>query len=83
MCLRQPSKSKPYQAQVRHSGKTVHVGLFATAEEAALLYASRGHQKGGRRRVGLQQLRGSEWQQQGLQLQSGLRRSIERTDGNI
>ena len=32
-------RSKPYQAQVRRGGKTVHLGIFATAEEAALCYA--------------------------------------------
>ena len=32
-------KSKPYQAQVQRGGKTVHLGRFATAEEAALCYA--------------------------------------------
>eukprot|EP00964_Phaeocystis_antarctica_P027292 scaffold15384_cov52-Phaeocystis_antarctica.AAC.2 len=31
--------SKPYQAQVRHGGKMVHLGRFATAEEAALCVA--------------------------------------------
>ena len=33
------SKSKPYEAQVRHGGKMVHLGRFATAEEAALCVA--------------------------------------------
>ena len=33
------SKSKPYLAQVRRGGKTVHLSRFATAEEAALAYA--------------------------------------------
>ena len=37
--LSQTSKSKPYQAQVRHGGKMVHLGRFATAEEAALCVA--------------------------------------------
>ena len=37
--LSQTSKSKPYQAQVRHGGKMVHLGRFATAEEAALCIA--------------------------------------------
>ena len=32
-------KSKPYQVKVRRGGKTVHLGIFATAEEAALCYA--------------------------------------------
>jgi len=32
-------KSKPYQAEVRRGGKTVHLGSFATAEEAALVVA--------------------------------------------
>ena len=32
-------KSKPYQAQVTRGGKTVHLGCFTTAEEAALCYA--------------------------------------------
>jgi len=33
------SKSKPYQAHVKRGGKEVHLGGFATAEEAALCYA--------------------------------------------
>jgi len=32
-------KSKPYHAKGRRGGKTVHLGVFATAEEAALCYA--------------------------------------------
>eukprot|EP00964_Phaeocystis_antarctica_P033719 scaffold19124_cov62-Phaeocystis_antarctica.AAC.1 len=32
-------RSKPYQAQVRCGGKSVHLGYFATAEEAALCVA--------------------------------------------
>ena len=34
-----PGLSKPYQAQVRRGGKTVYLGYFATAEEAALCVA--------------------------------------------
>ena len=34
-----PGLSKPYQAQVRRGGKKVHLGSFATAEEAALCVA--------------------------------------------
>jgi len=33
------SRSRPYQAQVRHGGEKVTLGSFATAEEAALAYA--------------------------------------------
>jgi len=33
------SKSKPYRAQVKRGGKLVHLGSFATAEEAALCVA--------------------------------------------
>ena len=35
----QPGKPKPYQARVTRSGKGVHLGCFATAEEAALCVA--------------------------------------------
>tara|TARA_B100000795_G_scaffold31010_1_gene20442 strand:+ start:1029 stop:1337 length:309 start_codon:yes stop_codon:yes gene_type:complete len=35
----QPCKSKPYKAEVRHGGKIVYFGSFATAEEAALSVA--------------------------------------------
>ena len=35
----QNSKSKPFQAQLRRGGKHVHLGSFATAEEAALCVA--------------------------------------------
>ena len=31
--------AKPFQAAVRRAGKNVHLGYFATAEEAALAYA--------------------------------------------
>ena len=34
-----PCRPKPYQAQVTRGGKTVHLGMFATAEEAALCIA--------------------------------------------
>ena len=34
-----PGKSKPYQARVMRCGKKVHLGYFATAEEAALCVA--------------------------------------------
>ena len=34
-----PGRSKPYQAKVRRGGKDVHLGYFATAEEAALCVA--------------------------------------------
>ena len=37
--LDQRVKTKPYAAQVRREGKMVHLGLFATAEEAALCVA--------------------------------------------
>ena len=35
----QRAKTKPYQAQVKRGGKHVHLGTFATAEEAALCIA--------------------------------------------
>ena len=37
--LHYPGQPKPYQAQVRRGGKTVYLGSFATAEEAALCVA--------------------------------------------
>ena len=37
--LSHPGKPKPYKAQVKRSGKDVHLGTFATAEEAALCVA--------------------------------------------
>jgi hypothetical protein len=37
--LARPGKPKPYQAQVRRNGKEMHLGSFATAEEAALCVA--------------------------------------------
>ena len=36
---RKPNLNKPYQAQVWRGGTLVHLGCFATAEEAALCYA--------------------------------------------
>ena len=33
------SKSKPFQAQLKRGGKRGYLGLYATAEEAALAYA--------------------------------------------
>ena len=35
-----PGRTKPYQAEVWRGGKDVHLGNFATAEEAALCVAS-------------------------------------------
>jgi hypothetical protein len=37
--LHKPGQSKPYQAKVRRGGRTVYLGMFATAEEAALCVA--------------------------------------------
>ena len=37
--LAKPGQPKPYQAQVWRGGKNVHLGAFATAEEAALCVA--------------------------------------------
>ena len=37
--INQPGRPKPYQAQVKHGGKLVYLGSFATAEEAALCVA--------------------------------------------
>ena len=34
-----PGRPKPYKAEVRHGGKDVYLGYFATAEEAALCVA--------------------------------------------
>ena len=39
VCLSNPSHPKPYKAQVKRGGKDVHLGSFATAEEAALCIA--------------------------------------------
>ena len=39
VCLVNPGYPKPYQAKVRRGGKDVHLGGFATAEEAALCVA--------------------------------------------
>merc|ERR1740124_1120460 len=36
VCMNASSKVRPYQASVRRDGKQVHLGYFATAEEAAL-----------------------------------------------
>ena len=35
----QPGRPKPYQAQLKRRGKMVHLGIFATAGEAALCVA--------------------------------------------
>ena len=37
--FRSGHKSKPYQAQMKRGGKNVTLGCFATAEEAALVFA--------------------------------------------
>ena len=37
--LNKPGLTKPYQARVWRGGKDVHLGMFATAEEAALCVA--------------------------------------------
>ena len=39
MSLHTPGQPKPYQAQVQRVGKTVGLGYFVTAEEAALCVA--------------------------------------------
>ena len=53
--LIQPGRPKPYQAQVKSGGKAVHLGIFATAEEAALCVARSPEGRGRWRRSGLQQ----------------------------
>ena len=37
--LTKPGRSKPYKAEVKRGGKSVNLGSFATAEEAALCIA--------------------------------------------
>ena len=37
--LSRPGQSKPYQARVKRGGNQVHLGIFVTAEEAALCVA--------------------------------------------
>ena len=37
--LTHPGQAKPYQARVGRGGQQVHLGFFATAEEAALCVA--------------------------------------------
>ena len=37
--FRGSSEAKPYKAQVQRGGKIMYLGLFVTAEEAALCYA--------------------------------------------
>ena len=39
VCLSKPGRPKPYDARVYRGGKTVHLGRFATAKEAALCVA--------------------------------------------
>ena len=39
VCLKEPGRPKPYQAQVKRGGKNLYLGSFATAEEAALCIA--------------------------------------------
>ena len=41
---------KPYQARVKRGGKDVHLGCFATAEEAALCVARSPEGRGRRRK---------------------------------
>ena len=54
VCLK-PGRSKPYEARVKHGGKLVHLGSFATAEEAALCVARSPEGRKGRRRSGWHQ----------------------------
>ena len=37
--LNKPNRPKPYEAKVRRGGKKVHLGSFATADEAAMYIA--------------------------------------------
>ena len=39
VCPGRPGLSKPYQVQVQRDGRKVYLGIFATAEEAALCIA--------------------------------------------
>ena len=61
----QASKTKPYQARVSRSGKLVHLGNFATAEEAALCIArSPEGQEAAKRPAAAQPLTSEEARQQ-------------------
>ena len=51
VCLGKPGQPKPYQASVTRGGKTVSLGSFATAEEAALCVARSPEGRVSRRRA--------------------------------
>ena len=39
VCFNQPGQTKPYKASVRRGGKMAHLGIFVSAEAAALCIA--------------------------------------------
>ena len=51
VCRNQPGKPKPFEARVWRGGKDIHLGRFATAEEAALCVARSPEGRGSRRRA--------------------------------
>jgi hypothetical protein len=62
-----PGRPKPYEAQVSRGGKMMYLGLFATAEEAALCVARspEGQAAAAERAAAVMQSRGSEEKGQG------------------
>ena len=61
-----PGRSKPFKAEVKRGGKKVHMGYFATAEEAALCIArSPEGQEAAERAAAVMQPRRSEEEGQG------------------
>ena len=74
--LDQRARTKPYEAQVRRGGKMVHLGIFATAEEAALVVE--GHAEVARLVVGHEQR-----QPLRLRLRAPHRRWPTRRDTNL
>ena len=72
--LNHAGQPRPYQAQVRHGGKSVHLGSFATAEEAALCVArsSEGQAAAAKRAAAAPPLTSDEARQQAQAQAEGL-----------
>ena len=81
--LKSPGQPKPYQAQVRRGGKSVHLGSFATAEEAALCVARlpQGRQAAAKRAAAAPPLTSKEAQQQAPQAEGLMLRVADNKTG--
>ena len=81
VALCQRAKTKPFKAQVRRGGTMVHLGLFATAEEAALCVARSPEGQAAAKRAAAAALLTNEEAQQQAEVEGLTLRKADNTAG--